>query len=67
MTELQVLCVQQMSISLAAFERDHELMKSGEIEPDPADTYDPTAVEEQIAALDSAIRTLCVVGGRSDL
>lgn len=67
MTELQVIALQNLSTGLASFHRDHILIAAGSVTLGPDDTYDRNKVEEDLRAVDDALRALCRDGGRSDL
>lgn len=67
MTELQVLAMRQMAISLAAFESDHRKIVSGDLKMDADDTYDSTEVGQAIEDMQGNMEYLCSVGGRTDL
>jgi hypothetical protein len=67
MTELQILAVQQIALGLAAYERDHLLISSGEIKLETDDAYDVQAITALIVDIEAASKNLCVFGGRPDL
>lgn len=67
MTELQVVAIQQVTAGLAAFHRDHLLIKSGAVKLDTDDKYDKAKVELQIKVIDSQLRQMCLDAGNSNL
>lgn len=67
MTELQVVAIQQVTSALAAFHRDHMLIKDKKIKLDAGDAYDIPRVELAIKVVDSQLRQMCVDAGYSNL
>jgi hypothetical protein len=67
MTELQVVAIQQITAGLAAFHRDHMLIKSKQVKLDADDRYDIAAVEIQLKVTDSQLRQMCMAAGNSNL
>lgn len=63
MTEMQILALQQASLGLASFHRDHLLIKSKAIVLDPGDGYNIAKVDMALRVADIELRALCAAGG----
>jgi hypothetical protein len=63
MTELQEHAIRQATAAIATFERDHFLIRTGDIALDPGDAYNADKVDEALILAEEALSALCLHGG----